>query len=76
MKYLSILRIIVTLIPVIYDLVKQLEEIADYEGTGQEKLKLVLDVLKEAFTSDEWASAEPMLRTVIEAILKMVRKEA
>ncbi len=79
MNYIALLKAFVALLPVVVDLVKQLDAIGGGEGTGKDKLQLVIDAVRTAFeqareTGVSWASLEPMIRSAVEAILKIVRR--
>lgn len=77
--FVSVLRVTADLLPVAYDLVKSLDGIAEQEGTGPEKLQIVMDLLKEAVaeakaTGVTWEKVEPVLRRVVEGMLALVRR--
>ena len=77
-QYLQLIKVLAALIPAVIEIVKSLDEIGDTAGTGPEKLQLVIDVLSETFaqlkTDVQWGSIEPILRDVVERVLKIIRK--
>ncbi len=80
-QYILILGLLADLIPVIKKLVQSLDAVDDVPGTGADKLKFVLDVVKTAFedlknTGLKWEQFEPYVRAAIEALLKIIRARA
>ena len=77
MKYIELLKVIVALIPIIADLVKALDGIGGGAGTGAEKLQIVLDAVKAALdkagSAVDWGALEPIIKGIIERILKITR---
>ena len=79
MNYINLLKVFVALLPIIVDLVKALESIGGAEGTGPEKLALVLEAVKAAFEQAKtdgvsWEKLEPLVRAAVERILAIIRK--
>lgn len=77
-QYIQLIKVLAVLIPAVVELVKSLEEIGETAGTGPEKLELVIDLLKTTFanlkTDVQWGTIEPIIRNVVEAILKIIRR--
>lgn len=79
MSYINLLKIFVQLLPIIVDLVRALDNIGGAEGTGPEKLALVLEAVKAAFEQAKtdgvsWEKLEPLVRAAVERILAIIRK--
>ncbi len=76
-EFIQILRVVSLLLPIIRELVASLEGI---EGDGPTKLRVVLDALRTAYESTmsagiDWAKLEPIVRSVIENVLTLIRSK-
>lgn len=51
MKFLTILRLIVELLPVVIEMIKKVEELIPGQGEGEKKLNMVRQMLEAVFSS-------------------------
>lgn len=74
MKYLDILKLIFSMLPLIHAIVDQVEEMFPYGGYGAQKLALVKDMLEKAMAVSDLSGAAferlwPMFSGVIANIV-------
>ena len=79
MHYVELLKVFVQVLPLIIDLVKKLDDLPSSEGTGADKLQIVLDAVKAAVTQAKelgvsWDKLEPMIKAAVESILRIIRR--
>ena len=79
MHYIELLKVFVQVLPLIIDLVKKLDDLPSSEGTGADKLQIVLDSVKAAVTQAKelgvsWDKLEPMIKAAVESILRIIRR--
>ena len=79
MHYIELLKVFVQVLPLIIDLVKKLDDLPSSEGTGADKLQIVLDAIKAAVTQAKelgvsWDKLEPMIKAAVESILRIIRR--
>ena len=79
MNYIELLKVFVQVLPLIIDLVKKLDDLPSSEGTGADKLQIVLDAVKAAVTQAKelgvsWDKLEPMIKAAVESILRIIRR--
>ncbi|TFZ81247.1 hypothetical protein [Candidatus Macondimonas diazotrophica] len=79
MHYIELLKVFVQVLPLIIDLVKKLDDLPSSEGTGADKLQIVLDAVKAAVTQAKelgvsWDKLEPMIKAAVESILRIIRR--
>ena len=79
MHYIELLKVFVQVLPLIIDLVKKLDDLPSSEGTGADKLQIVLDAVKAAITQAKelgvsWDKLEPMIKAAVESILRIIRR--
>ena len=79
MQYVNALMIVAKLIPAIYELVKQLDAVAQTQGTGADKLQTVLDAVSQAVAGLKadgvtWDVVQPIAKAVVEGVLKISRR--
>ena len=79
MQYIELLKVFVQVLPLIIDLVKKLDDLPSSEGTGADKLQIVLDAVKAAVTQAKelgvsWDKLEPMIKAAVESILRIIRR--
>ena len=79
MSYINLLKAFVALLPIIVEMVRTLDDIGGGEGTGKEKLALVIETVKAAFEQVKdigisWERLEPLVRAAVERILKIIRR--
>ena len=75
----EIVKLLAALLPIVYDLVKKLDELGGAQGTGPEKLAIVLDVIRGAFsqikdTGIKWDQIEPLIKRAVEGFLVIIRR--
>lgn len=78
-QFAQIARVLAALLPVIMELVAALDEVATQEGTGKDKMTLVLDLVRNAFDDVieldiPWEKIEPYVRSIVGFVLKIVRR--
>ena len=79
MHYIELLKVFVQVLPLIIDLVKKLDDLPSSEGTGADKLQIILDAVKAAVTQAKelgvsWDKLEPMIKAAVESILRIIRR--
>lgn len=79
MKYIKVLTVFVELLPLIRDLVAELDSIDAAPGTGPTKLDIVLNAVKQAMqiagdSGVQFSDIEVLVRSAVESILKLIRK--
>ena len=79
MHYIELLKVFVQVLPLIIDLVKKLDDLPSSDGTGADKLQIVLDAVKAAVTQAKelgvsWDKLEPMIKAAVESILRIIRR--
>lgn len=75
MQFLTTLKIILELVPMIITAIKAIEEAIPGQGSGEQKLALIRTVLESGYTSAKDATVAfeqvwPVLATVIETLVK------
>lgn len=74
MQYLAIVKLVLSLLPLIIDVVKAVEAALPASGQGASKLALVHDIIQEAYTSGTGAVAKfedvwPVLKKTIDSVV-------
>lgn len=74
MQYLSIIKLVLSLLPLIIDVVKAVETAMPASGQGANKLALVHDVLQEAYNAGTGAVAKfedvwPVLQNTVTSVV-------
>jgi len=79
MKFISIARLILSLLPVLIEAIKAAEEAIPGEGKGEAKLALIRTVLEVAYTSatdvsDKFDDVWPVMQKTIGSIVATFNK--
>lgn len=78
-QFIKMASVLSSLIPVIIELVTALDAVANQEGTGKDKMALVLELVRNAFADltaldIPWEKIEPYARKLVDGILKLARR--